>query len=254
MIDKQPARIAGMFDAISGAYDFLNHLLSAGSDRRWRRCAIRALALTGRETVLDVCTGTADFGLEAIAPAGRAARVVGVDLSDGMLRRGVRKIRRRGLTNRMWVARGDATRLPVRSASIDAVIVAFGLRNIERLPEALAEIRRTLVNGGRLAILEFAIPEGGPIRALYLWYFTRVLPAIGRAVSGHASAYAYLPASVHAFPPPREVVDLLNRYGFCDVASDSLTGGIVYLHMATKAAVTAVPELRAGIPATRQVL
>lgn len=236
MIDKQPARIAGMFDAIAGAYDFLNHLLSAGLDRRWRRRAIEALGLTGCETLLDLCAGTADFGLAALASAPRAARVIGIDFSGGMLRRGFLKVRRRGVSDVLWLVQGDATRLPVRSASVDAVTVAFGLRNVERLDEALAEIHRSLVGGGRLAVLEFAMPQGGPIRPMYLWYFTRVLPAVGRAISGHGSAYAYLPASVHAFRTPSAVTHLLCTHGFSSVTSVRLTAGIVYLYVGTKAA------------------
>jgi demethylmenaquinone methyltransferase/2-methoxy-6-polyprenyl-1,4-benzoquinol methylase len=234
VIDKQPVRIAGMFDAIAGAYDFLNHVLSAGSDRRWRRRAIRALNLGARETVLDLCAGTADFGLEALAASNLPSRVIGVDFSDGMLRRGLAKIRRRGLSRRFWLVRGNAIHLPVRSDSVDAVIVAFGLRNVEGLGEALAEIHRALAAGGRLAILEFAIPDAGPARALYLWYFTRVLPAVGRVVSGHASAYAYLPASVREFPPAAAMAALLTDHGFSEVTSDPLTGGIVYLYMGRK--------------------
>jgi demethylmenaquinone methyltransferase/2-methoxy-6-polyprenyl-1,4-benzoquinol methylase len=234
VIDKQPVRIAGMFDAIAGAYDFLNHFLSAGSDRRWRRRAIRALNLGAHETVLDLCAGTADFGLEALSAQTRPARVIGVDFSDGMLRRGLAKIRRRGLSRRFWLVRGDAVHLPVRSGSVDAAIVAFGLRNVEALGEALAEIHRALADGGRLAVLEFAIPAAGPARTLYLWYFTRVLPAVGRAVSGHASAYAYLPASVREFPPAAAMAALLTDRGFSEVTSDPLTGGIVYIYMARK--------------------
>jgi demethylmenaquinone methyltransferase/2-methoxy-6-polyprenyl-1,4-benzoquinol methylase len=134
----------------------------------------------------------------------------------------------------MQLVQGDATRLPIRPAAMDVVIVAFGLRNVERLDVALDEIGRTLVDGGTLAILEFAVPERGLVRAIYLWYFTRVLPRIGRVVSGHASAYAYLPASVHTFPPPREFRTLLDCHGFSTIVSDPLTGGIVYLHVATK--------------------
>jgi demethylmenaquinone methyltransferase/2-methoxy-6-polyprenyl-1,4-benzoquinol methylase len=234
VIDKQPARIAAMFDAISGAYDLLNRLLSAGCDRRWRRRAIRRLRLTGSERVLDLCAGTVDVGLEALARPQGAARVIGVDFSDGMLRRGLRKIEARGLAGVCQLVRGDAASLPLQSASVDAVVVAFGLRNIERLGEALDEICRVLVHGGQVAILEFAIPEAKSLHAVYLWYFTRVLPAVGRLVSGHPSAYAYLPASVSTFPAPAEVGRMLEDHGFSQVESDSLTGGIVYLHVARR--------------------
>jgi demethylmenaquinone methyltransferase / 2-methoxy-6-polyprenyl-1,4-benzoquinol methylase len=232
--DKQPARIARMFDAIAGVYDFLNHLLSAGLDRRWRRRAIDSLGLTGRETVLDLCTGTADLGLAALSARQHASRVIGVDFSEGMLRRASRKVRRRGRARAFALVRGDAACIPVRSGSMDAAVVAFGLRNVERLPAALAEIHRTLASGGQVAILEFAIPDAGAIRAAYLWYFTRVLPAIGRVLSGHGSAYTYLPASVQAFPPPGAIATLLGHHGFSSVTAVRLTAGIVYLYMGTK--------------------
>ena len=234
MIDKQPARIARMFDAIAGVYDVLNHLLSAGWDRRWRRRAIESLRMAGGETVLDVCTGTADLGLAALSARRPAGRVIGVDFSEGMLRRASRKVRRRGRAGVMELVRGDAASLPVRSGSMDAAVVAFGLRNVERLPAALAEIHRALAGGGRVAILEFAIPEKGVLRSAYLWYFTQVLPAIGRVLSGHGSAYAYLPASVQAFPRPAAVAALLRESGFSGVTAVRLTAGIVYLYMGTK--------------------
>ena len=237
MIDKQPLRIARMFDAIAGVYDLLNHLLSAGRDRRWRRRAVASLRLTGRETVLDVCTGTADLGLAALSAHPKASRVIGVDFSEGMIRRAAGKLRRHARGGDFALVRGDATRIPVRSGSMDAAIVAFGLRNVEQLSAALGEMHRVIVDGGRFAILEFAIPEAGAIRTMYLWYFTRVLPVVGRLVSGHHSAYAYLPVSVQGFPPPGEIVALLRAHGFQAVGAVRLTAGIVYLYTGERAAI-----------------
>lgn len=230
MSDSQPLRIARMFDAIAGVYDLLNHLLSAGRDRQWRLRAVESLRLTGRETVLDICTGTADVGVAALCARPRARRVIGVDFSEGMIRRAVGKLRHHRRGGDFSLVRGDATRIPVRSNSIDAATVAFGLRNVESLSAAVGEMHRVLAEGGRFAILEFAIPEAGLFRAMYLWYFTRVLPAIGRLVSGHRSAYTYLPASVQAFPPPDTVVALLVAHGFQSVEAVRLTAGIVYLY------------------------
>ncbi|MBE3132480.1 MAG: class I SAM-dependent methyltransferase, partial [Acidobacteria bacterium] len=172
----------------------------------------------------------------ALSARPHAARVIGVDFSDGMLRRALHKVRRRGYSRTFGLVRGDAACLPVRSGSMDAATVAFGLRNVERLSAALAEIHRVLAVGGRLAVLEFAIPEAGVIRAVYLCYFTRVLPAIGRVLSGHGSAYAYLPASVQAFLPPGAIAALLGDHGFSSVAAVRLTAGIVYLYVGTKSA------------------
>ena len=231
--DKTPDRIAGMFDAIAPRYDLLNHVLSAGIDKRWRARAIRSLHLTGRETLLDVCTGTADVALQARTDG--AARVVGVDFAGGMLSLGQRKVEAAGEADRITLIRGDAMRLPARDGSADAVTVAFGIRNVQRPEVACAEMARTLRPGGRLAILEFGVPRIPGLSAFYLWYFTHVLPRIGRAVSGHNAAYSYLPASVGTFPPPREFMGILTAAGFTDVRADPLTFGIVYLYTATKA-------------------
>lgn len=224
-----------MFDAIAGRYDFLNHLLSAGIDRRWRRRAIRSLALTGRERVLDLCTGTADLAIAARAARPPAARVVGVDFAAAMLGVGREKLRRRGLASSIALVRGDATRVPVAGSSVDAVTIAFGIRNVENIQTACDEIRRVLRPGGRLAILEFGVPTMPGVRAAYLWYFNRVLPRIGRIVSRHDAAYEYLPASVSAFASPDEFVTILRQCGFVDISAVPLTLGIVFLYTARRA-------------------
>jgi demethylmenaquinone methyltransferase/2-methoxy-6-polyprenyl-1,4-benzoquinol methylase len=226
--DKSPDRISGMFDAIAPRYDFLNHVLSAGIDRRWRAAAIESLKLTGRQTLLDVCCGTADVALAARS----AARVVGIDFSGAMLTLGLRKVTTAGQLDRIALIRGDAMRLPVARQSVDAVTIAFGIRNVHRPEVVCGEIARVLRPGGRLAILEFGVPRVPGIKPLYLWYFTHVLPRIGRAISGHQAAYSYLPASVGTFAPPMEFVETLRVAGFCEVRADPLTFGIVYLYTA----------------------
>ncbi|HVB36922.1 MAG TPA: bifunctional demethylmenaquinone methyltransferase/2-methoxy-6-polyprenyl-1,4-benzoquinol methylase UbiE [Vicinamibacterales bacterium] len=232
---KDPARIAGMFDAIASRYDFLNHLLSAGIDRYWRARAIRTLRLTGRETLLDLCTGTADLAMAAAAP-GRAARVVGIDFAGAMLDIGHEKVARSGLSRAVRLVRGDAMALPLADRSVDAVTIAFGIRNVADPLAACRDIRRVLRPGGRLAILEFGLPPGRVVRAFYLWYFRHVLPRIGRLVSRHSSAYTYLPASVGSFPPPATFAGLLTTAGFTQVEANPLTFGIVYLYQATVSA------------------
>jgi demethylmenaquinone methyltransferase/2-methoxy-6-polyprenyl-1,4-benzoquinol methylase len=233
-LDRSADRIAGMFDAIAPRYDLLNHVLSAGIDRRWRARAIRSLELTGREVLLDVCTGTADVALEARRPSGGAARVVGVDFAGAMLAIGSRKVGGAGESGHIALIRGDAMRLPVADATVDAATVAFGIRNVEQREVACAEMARALRPGGRLAILEFGEPWIPGIRTLYLWYFKYLLPWIGRFVSGHGAAYAYLPASVRGFPPPPVFAALLERAGFLDVRAVPLTFGIVYLYTARR--------------------
>jgi demethylmenaquinone methyltransferase/2-methoxy-6-polyprenyl-1,4-benzoquinol methylase len=194
-----------MFDAIAPRYDLLNHVLSAGIYRRW---------------------GTSQ--------AAHAARVIGVDFAPAMLAFGHRKVRDAQEGSRIALVRGDAANLPVRDGRVDAVTVAFGIRNVERPERACAEMARALRRGGRLAILEFGVPRLPGISTLYLWYFKYLLPRVGRIVSGHTAAYSYLPASVGAFPPPAAFMAMLEQAGFTHVRADSLTLGIVYLYTAEK--------------------
>jgi demethylmenaquinone methyltransferase/2-methoxy-6-polyprenyl-1,4-benzoquinol methylase len=223
-----------MFDAIAGRYDLLNHLLSVGIDRRWRKRAIRSLRLTGRERVLDLCTGTGDLAIAAMRARPPARRVVGVDFAGAMLRVGRDKLRRERLDDRIALVRGDAVRVPVADASIDAVTIGFGIRNVEHVAVACAEMQRVLAPGGRLAILEFAVPTTPGLSTLYLWYLRHVLPKIGRAVSGHSAAYGYLPASIGAFATPDEFVKILRQAGFREIAAARLTFGSVILYTARR--------------------
>jgi demethylmenaquinone methyltransferase/2-methoxy-6-polyprenyl-1,4-benzoquinol methylase len=223
-----------MFDAIAGRYDLLNHLLSAGIDRRWRKQAIRALALSGTERVLDLCTGTADLAIAARAARPAAARVIGIDFAAAMLRAGRKKLLRDGLDRTVSLVRGDATCIPIADRSVDAVTVAFGIRNVENAGAACDEIARVLRPGGRLVILEFAIPTMPALRTAYLAYFRYVLPQIGKLVSRDEVAYRYLPASVDAFSSPDEFVKLLRQHHFTEVKAVSLTFGIVLLYSARR--------------------
>jgi demethylmenaquinone methyltransferase/2-methoxy-6-polyprenyl-1,4-benzoquinol methylase len=217
-----------MFDRIAGRYDLLNRLLSAGTDRRWRRSCVDLLELRGPARVLDLCTGTADLLVEALR-RNAGHRGVGVDLSEQMLRRGAAKLRRRGLDARAHLAAGDAEGLPLPSASFDAAAIGFGIRNVGNPAMALAEICRVLRPGGRLVVLEFSLPRGW-LGAVYRRYFRGVLPRIGALVSGDAAAYAYLPASVERFPTPEAFAALMERAGFTAVRWRLLTGGIACLH------------------------
>jgi len=234
---KEASRIAGMFDAIADRYDFLNHLLSAGLDRQWRRRAVDALQLTGRETVLDLCTGTADLALAAISGSRRARRVIGIDFSAAMLQIGHAKIAaHEPAAAGVDLIRGDAVRIPLGDAVVDATTIGFGIRNVEQPGAACREIARVLRPGGTLVILEFSLPRSAALRNFYLWYFRNALPRIGRVISKHPSAYNYLPESVEAFPSPEEFSQQLREAGFGTVRAVPLTFGVVYMFVAVKGA------------------
>ncbi|HJR60519.1 MAG TPA: bifunctional demethylmenaquinone methyltransferase/2-methoxy-6-polyprenyl-1,4-benzoquinol methylase UbiE [Vicinamibacterales bacterium] len=227
--DKTPARIAGMFDAIAPRYDLLNRVLSGGLDQTWRRRAVGELRLGTSPRVLDLCTGTADLAI-ATTRAHAGASVVGVDFSGAMLGLGLQKVKEGDLGSRIRLLRGDATRIPLVNGSCDAATIGFGIRNVAEPERALAELARVLKPGARLAILEFGQPRLPGVRTLYAWYFRYLLPAVGKLVSHHRSAYSYLPASVGTFPPPPEFARTLESHGFVNVQAVPLTLGIVYLY------------------------
>lgn len=233
-VDKAPEKVSGMFDAIAGRYDLLNTVLSAGLDSYWRRRAIDSLKLTGRERVLDVCTGTADVAIGAARRAKGAARVVGVDFSGSMLAHGLVKVKHAALSDRIQLIRGDAMALPAADSSVDAATIVFGIRNVQRTEVACGELWRVLRPGGRFAILEFGLPVIPAVRPLYLWYFNQVLPRIGRAVSRHDAAYSYLPQSVGSFQFGEEFARVLRDTGFSQVEAGPLALGIVYLYTGQK--------------------
>jgi len=222
------AAVRSMFDRIAPRYDLLNRLLSAGTDVRWRRRAVDFLEIPAPCRVLDLCTGTADLLIEALGRDPRNAGL-GVDLSLGMLERGRAKLARGGYGDRAGLVAGDGERLPVVAGRFDGAVVGFGIRNVSDPVRAMREVRRALRPGGRFVVLEFSMP-GGVFGMAYRFYFRRVLPLLGGLVSGDASAYAYLPASVERFPRPDAFGGLMEEAGFADVRWRALTGGIACLH------------------------
>ena len=202
-----------------GGYNLLNHLLSAGIDRRWRARAIRSLQLTGCERVLDLCTGTGDLAIAAVRAQPPAARVVGVDFSGAMLRVGAGKLRSSGLDTRVSMVQVTPRGFrPATPRSTPSRSVSASETSSVSTPRPRSCIR-VLKPNGRLAILEFAVPTIPVFRELYGWYVNRVLPRIGRALSRNDSAYAYLPASISAFASPDEFVKILRQAGFREISS-----------------------------------
>lgn len=218
-----------MFAGIAGRYDLLNHLLSGNVDKRWRRRVAARLrpALIEGARALDVACGTGDLSL-VLAEAG-AVRVTGVDFCRPMLEIAARKAA--GDAGRtLPFIEGDALRLPFADESFEVVTIAFGLRNLAGVGEGLRELHRVLKPGGSLAVLEFSRPWLPGFRALFQFYFTRVLPRIGGLVSGSRGAYEYLPDSVWRFPDQRALAELMRETGFVEVTYENLTGGIAALH------------------------
>ncbi len=220
-----------MFDAIAPRYDLLNRVLSLGTDVRWRRQAVKmAGAALDRppRRILDVATGTADLAVEALKLGPK--EVVGVDIAEAMLALGRAKLRARGLGHRIALQRGDAEHLEFEDGAFDLALVAFGVRNFEDLGRGLRELRRVLRPGGALVVLEFSLPRAFPMRQLYGFYSSHILPRIGRAVSGDSGAYDYLPASIRAFPDGADFLREMERAGFGDLKEQRLTFGVASLY------------------------
>jgi demethylmenaquinone methyltransferase/2-methoxy-6-polyprenyl-1,4-benzoquinol methylase len=225
-------QVAKMFDNISRQYDFLNHFLSLGIDKGWRRKAINLLKPIHPKKILDVATGTGDFAIEALRLA--PDRITGVDISEGMLEIGREKILKKGLSDKIELLKGDSENLPFGENIFDAVTVAFGVRNFENLEKGLQEICRVMRPGAMLVVLEFSKPRSFPFKQLYNFYFKFILPKIGRMVSKDKAAYTYLPESVEAFPDGADFEKILVKVGFKNTTCVSLTLGISSIYTARK--------------------
>ncbi|MGD9556621.1 MAG: bifunctional demethylmenaquinone methyltransferase/2-methoxy-6-polyprenyl-1,4-benzoquinol methylase UbiE [Mangrovibacterium sp.] len=225
-------QVEQMFDHIAPKYDFLNHFLSMGIDRLWRKKAVSMLRIHHPERVLDVASGTGDFAIETakISPS----EIIGFDLSEQMIRVGAEKVKRLGLDRLIRFEKGDSEQMPFPSGSFDAITVAFGVRNFENLEKGLQEFHRVLKPGGVAMILEFSRPRAFPFKQLYLFYFRHILPFIGGMVSKDSSAYIYLPESVMAFPDDQDFLDILARIGFSRSRQRRLTMGIATIYEAVK--------------------
>ena len=223
--------VGRMFDSIAPTYDLLNRGTSLGIDTLWRRRMIAELDPPAHRQILDVATGTADVAIQTVLRTG-ADHVTGVDLSEGMLAYGRRKVTRRGLSERITLEQGDSEQLPYADASFDAVTVAFGVRNFEHLEQGLGEMLRVLRPGGKLVILEFSRITYAPVRWAFNVYFGKIMPLIGRLQSKDPRAYAYLFESVQAFPSGKDFLAVLDRVGYKDTTWQALTFGIASIYTA----------------------
>jgi demethylmenaquinone methyltransferase / 2-methoxy-6-polyprenyl-1,4-benzoquinol methylase len=221
-----------MFDDISPQYDFLNHFLSFGIDRQWRKKLVSLLANRKPAAVLDVATGTGDLAI-AISRLG-PKNIVGIDISEKMIEIGRKKITAGGLDQLITLQVADAEKMPFADNSFDAITVAFGVRNYEDLEGGLSEMRRVLRPGGMMLILEFSHPGSFPMKQLYTFYSRFIIPAAGRLISGHKKAYSYLPQSVAAFPSGKKFLGILENLGLKSPKQVSLSMGIASIYLAEK--------------------
>jgi demethylmenaquinone methyltransferase/2-methoxy-6-polyprenyl-1,4-benzoquinol methylase len=226
-------QISRMFDNIARRYDFLNRLLSLGTDRVWRKKAIRNLPTGSDSLLLDVATGTADLAIEMIRQ-GKAGKVIGVDIANEMLEIGRQKLKARALDSRIELQYGDSENLPFDGNTFDGMAVAFGVRNYENLPKGLLEMARVMKEGGTLVVLEFSKPRIFPFKQIYDGYFRYLLPLIGKITSRDPKAYRYLYESVQAFPDREHFLAELERAGFGEGSYRSLSLGICCIYVAKK--------------------
>lgn len=229
---KKKQQVEQMFDNIAPRYDFLNHFLSLGIDKLWRKKAIRILSGYKTDYILDVATGTGDFAVAAAKLKPR--KIIGFDLSEQMLSVGRDKVIRLGLNDLIEFIKGDSEDMPFTDGQFDAITVAFGVRNFENLENGLKEFYRVLKSEGVAIILEFSKPRYFPMKQFYLFYFFKILPFVGRLVSKDSSAYSYLPASVMAFPDDQKFISVLQNVGFSNCRQVRLTFGIATIYIAQK--------------------
>jgi len=226
--------IQDMFNAVAPRYDFLNGLLSAGCDKYWRKIAVDALEPVANRIFLDVATGTADIALELALRDASPSRIIGIDFSTTMLQLGKNKVTAKNMQSSIQLFPGTVENLPLKGDIFDGAISAFGARNFSNLNHGIREIHRVLKPRGKIVILEFSFPQNGFLQWLYRLYFGKILPVMGRWISGHKNAYSYLPDSVEGFPKGEAFSALLKKNGFDSVDFKELTFGITTIYTGFK--------------------
>jgi demethylmenaquinone methyltransferase/2-methoxy-6-polyprenyl-1,4-benzoquinol methylase len=236
MNSERKVMVESMFDSIAWRYDFLNHFLSFGIDRIWRRRAIKIISRNFRNPViLDVATGTGDLALAAmkIDPV----KITGIDISQNMLEIGREKVRKKGLSGKIELLQGDSENIPFGEEIFDVAMVAFGVRNFSDPLKGLTEMKRVIRRDGMILVLEFSKPSGFIFRTVYNFYFRNILPSVGKLFSKDKSAYSYLPDSVYRFPDNEAFLKLLDNAGFSDNRQVKLTGGVASIYTGIKKSV-----------------
>lgn len=230
--NSKKEQVAEMFNNISHKYDFLNHFLSLGIDKLWRKKAVKLLKKYQPKSLLDIATGTGDFALEGLKL--NPERLVGVDISEGMMAMGREKLKKKGLDKKITLQYGDSENLPFNDGEFDAVTVGFGVRNFENLEKGLSDIKRVLSENGVVAVLEFSKPKAFPIKQLFGFYSKYLIPFFGKLISKDDAAYTYLPESVEAFPEGDDFLAILKKVGFKNTYRKPVSGGIATIYMAEK--------------------
>ncbi len=231
--ESKKAQVEKMFDEIAPKYDYLNHLLSMGIDRKWRKKAISMISENSPKNILDVATGTGDFALDA-HKAIPDSEIVGIDISGEMLAVGEDKIKSKNLSDKITLRKEDSEEMSFPSDTFDTVMCAFGVRNFENLELGLQEMYRVTKPGGTLCILEFSKPRSTPFKQFYQFYFRYILPRIGALISRSDTAYSYLPESVKAFPDGEDMLNILKKTGYKNTTCQPLTLGIASIYFAVK--------------------
>lgn len=226
-------QVEAMFNDIAPKYDFLNHFLSLGIDKLWRRKVIRKIVKDNPCDVLDIATGTADLAI-LLAKKHSSVKITGVDLAENMLEVGRKKVANLNFSDRISLKQGDSLALPFPNDSFDSAMVAFGVRNYENPVKGMEETLRVLRPNGKFYVLEFSMPRKFPMAQLYRFYFWAILPLIGRMVSGHKQAYTYLPESVNAFPDGNNFILLMEKAGFKSCKFKKLSFGIATIYEGIK--------------------
>lgn len=230
--ESKKEQVAQMFDNIAFRYDFLNSLLSLGIHKGWRKKCIRKIAAKKPQRILDVATGTADFAIEANKLKPKS--IIGIDISEGMMKFGREKIAKRHLQDIITLQYGDAETCDLPDNSIDAITVGFGVRNFENLEKGLANMRRILKPGGQLCILEFSSPRKFPMKQFYHFHFKYITPTLGKMFSKDTRAYTYLPESIKAFPDNERFTAILEKVGYKNASFSSVGLGLAAIYLAEK--------------------